>query len=124
METLTLTFAVALVFGAGIAPALAADPVDLDAAKREGKVVWYTSVPIETAQKVANLFQQKTSIPVELFRSGGSNILRRFQQEHDAGKAFADVLTHSEPAAARGDGAQGHVRPVQAHRISIMCRMR
>src|SRR5438105_11702864 len=90
----------ALFLAASIAPAFA-QAVDLDAAKREGKMVWYTSVPIETAQKIANLFEQKTGIKVELFRSGGSNILRRFQQEADAGKVFLDVLTHSEPAAAR-----------------------
>ena len=101
METLCRPFAVALLLAAGLAPAFAADAVDMAAAKREGKIVWYTSVPIETAQKVASLFQQKTGIEVELFRSGGSNILRRFQQENQAGKAFADVLTHSEPAAAR-----------------------
>ena len=46
------------------------------------------------------MFEQKTGIKVELFRSGGSNILRRFQQEGDAGKVFVDVLTHSDPAAA------------------------
>jgi iron(III) transport system substrate-binding protein len=81
-------------------PALGADSVDMAAAKKEGKVVWYCSVPIATAQKIANLFQSKTGIKVELFRSGGSNILRRFQQEGDAGKVFVDVLTHSDPAAA------------------------
>jgi iron(III) transport system substrate-binding protein len=90
-----------LFFASCGAPALAADAVDMAAAKREGKVVWYSSVPIETAQKIANLFQQKNGIKVELFRSGGSNILRRFQQEADGGKVFVDVLTHSEPAAAR-----------------------
>jgi iron(III) transport system substrate-binding protein len=78
-----------------------AQPVDMAAAKKEGKVVWYCSVPIETAQKVSNMFEQQTGIKVELFRSGGSNILRRFQQEADGGKVFVDVLTHSEPAAAR-----------------------
>ncbi|MGH6768330.1 MAG: extracellular solute-binding protein [Xanthobacteraceae bacterium] len=83
-----------------VAPALAADPVDMAAAKKEGKVVWYCSVPIATAQKIANLFQSKTGIKVELFRSGGSNILRRFQQEGDSGRVFVDVLTHSDPAAA------------------------
>src|SRR6266852_3702417 len=92
--------AAALLAAAGMAPAFA-QPVDMAAAKREGKMVWYTSVPVETAQKIANLFQQKTAIKVELFRSGGSNILRRFQQEADGGKIFVDVLTHSEPAAAR-----------------------
>src|SRR5882672_6329306 len=85
----------------GFGAASAADTVDMAAAKREGKIVWYTSVPIETAQKIANLFEQKNAIKVELFRSGGSNILRRFQQEADGGKVFVDVLTHSEPAAAR-----------------------
>jgi len=92
--------AILVVGYAAIGPA-SADPVDTSAAIKEGKVVWYTSVPVETAQRVANLFQQKTGIVVELFRSGGSNILRRFQQEADGGKVFADVLTHSEPAAAR-----------------------
>src|SRR3954465_1370827 len=90
-----------------IAPALAADAVDMAAAKKEGKVVWYCSVPIETAQKVANLFEQKTGIKVELFRSGGSAILRRFQQESEAGKVFVDVITHSEPAAARAMTKKG-----------------
>jgi iron(III) transport system substrate-binding protein len=91
----------------GPAPTFAADPVDMAAAKKEGKVVWYCSVPVETAQKVANLFEQQTGIKVELFRSGGSNILRRFQQEAEAGKVFVDVITHSEPAAARAMTKKG-----------------
>jgi iron(III) transport system substrate-binding protein len=95
------------------APALA-QPVDMAAAKKEGKVVWYCSVPIETAQKVANMFEQKTGIKVELFRSGGSAILRRFQQEADAGKVFVDVLTHSEPAAARAMTKKGLFVPFKA----------
>ena len=42
-----------------------------------------------------------------MFRSGGSAILRRFQQEADAGRIAADVLTHSEPAAANALGKKG-----------------
>jgi iron(III) transport system substrate-binding protein len=86
------------------APALAqsfvADKVDLEAAKREGKVVWYTSTPVEAAQKIANLFEAKTGIHVELFRSGGSAILRRFSQEMAARRVAVDVLTTSDPAAS------------------------
>src|SRR5882724_13214746 len=103
-----------LVLASAFGPAIAADAVDMAAAKREGKIVWYTSVPIETAQKVANLFEGKTGIKVELFRSGGSNILRRFQQEADAGKVFVDVLTHSEPAAARMMTKKGLFVPFKA----------
>ncbi len=76
------------------------DRVDLAAAKKEGTVTWYTSTPVEVAQKIANLFQQETGIRVELFRSGGSAVLRRFLQEIDARRVVADVLTVSDPAAA------------------------
>src|SRR5438034_10639931 len=104
----------AVAFAAGAAPALAADAVDMAAARKEGKLTWYTSVPVETAQKISNLFQEKTGIKVELFRSGGSNILRRFQQEADGGKIFVDVLTHSEPAAARMMTKKGLFVPFKA----------
>ena len=89
----------ALALGA-LAPAGAADSVDVRAAKAEAKVVWYTSTPIETAQKIADLFHKETGIRVEMFRSGGSAILRRFQQEIGAGRVAVDVLTTSDPAAA------------------------
>ena len=76
------------------------DPVDLAAAKKEGSVTWYTSTPVSTAQKIATMFQEQTGIRVELFRSGGSAVLRRFLQEIDARRVVADVLTVSDPAAA------------------------
>src|SRR3954471_15651751 len=93
--------AIVLLALASLAPsARAQDTVDVDKAKAEGKVVWYTSTPIEQAQKIADAFQKEYGIKVEMFRSGGSAILRRFQQEMDAGRAAADVLTTSDPAAA------------------------
>ena len=70
-------------------------------------MVWYTSTPIEQGQKIADAFQKETGIKVEMFRSGGSAILRRFQQEMDAGRVAVDVLTHSEPAAANALGKKG-----------------
>jgi iron(III) transport system substrate-binding protein len=78
----------------------APDPVDMAAAKKEGTVTWYTSTPVATAQKIASLFQAETGIKVELFRSGGSAVLRRFMQEIDARRVVADVMTISDPAAA------------------------
>src|SRR5207237_6316374 len=90
-----------------LTPAHAQDAVDAAKAKAEGKVVWYTSTPIEQAQKLVALFKQQTGIEVELFRSGGSAILSRFQQEMTAGRVAADVLTHSDPAAANALGKKG-----------------
>jgi len=74
------------------------DRVDIAAAKREAAVTWYTSTPVNTAQKIANMFQTETGIKVELFRSGGSAVLRRFMQELDARRVIADVMTISDPA--------------------------
>ena len=111
LSRLGLIAGATLLLAAGSAKA---QPVDMAAAKREGKVVWYCSVPIETAQKVANMFEKETGIKVELFRSGGSNILRRFQQEAEGGKIFVDVLTHSEPAAARMMTKKGMFVPFKA----------
>ena len=87
------------------------DPVDLAAAKKEGNVTWYTSTPIEAAQKIVNLFQAETGIKVELFRSGGSAVLQRFLREIDAKRVVADVLTVSDPAAASALMKQGLLVP-------------
>lgn len=92
-------------------PAHAQDAVDVAKAKAEGKVSWYTSTPIAQAQKIASLFKQRYGIEVELFRSGGSAILSRFQQEMAAGRPAADVLTHSEPAAATALNKKGYFVP-------------
>jgi iron(III) transport system substrate-binding protein len=88
-------------------PAHAQDAADLAKAKAEGKVSWYTSTPIEQAQKIIAAFKQQTGIEVELFRSGGSAILSRFQQEMTAGRVGTDVLTHSDPATARALAKRG-----------------
>ena len=93
----------ALTLALGLATAgtaQAQDKADVAAAKKEGKVVWYTSTPVETGQKIAKLFEEKYGIRVEMFRSGGSAILRRFLQENQAKRVNADVLTTSDPAAA------------------------
>src|SRR5262245_48200078 len=99
--------AAALAFGNLLTPAQAQEAVDAAKAKAEGKVIWYTSTPIEQGQKIADAFQKQYGIQVEMFRSGGSAILRRFQQEMDAGRVAVDVLTHSEPAAANALGKKG-----------------
>lgn len=87
------------------------DPVDLAAAKREGTVSWYTSMPLKTAQRVANLFTEETAIKVQLFRSGGSATLRRFMQEADAGRVIADLLSISDPAAMGALKKRGLIVP-------------
>lgn len=95
----------------GAAQGFTPDPVDIAAAKREGKVVWYTSTPLEAAQKIARLFTEETGIKVELFRSGGSAVISRFAQEIGAGRIAVDVLTTSDPAASAQFARRGIFAP-------------
>ena len=92
-------------------PALAGDAVDVAAAKKEGKVVWYTSTPIQTANKIVKAFEAKTGVKVELFRSGGSAVLRRFMQEQQARLVATDVLTTSDPGATAALASKGTFVP-------------
>lgn len=91
--------------------AQAADAVDIDAAKREGKVTLYTSAPLSTAQKIVNAFQEKYGISVELFRTGGVQVLRRFLMEQQSGHAGADMLVTSDLSAANDFKAKGMITP-------------
>src|SRR3954463_10198461 len=104
MKTLKLALiaAIALVAGAQDlrAQEFKPDPVDEAAAKREGALTWYTSTPVAAAQHIANEFQRRTGIKVELLRTGGQNVIRRFLQEADSGRVAVDVITMSDMSAA------------------------
>ena len=102
------SLAASLLLGGG---AYAADTADMAKAKAEGTVVWYCSTPVKIAQQIAKMFEAKTGIRVELFRSGGSAIIRRFMQEHQAGRNAADVMTTSDPAASAALAAKGTFVP-------------
>src|SRR5580704_14494269 len=84
-----------------LAPAHAEDAVDLAKAKAEGKVIWYTSTPIDQAQKIVNLFKTQTGISVELFRSGGS---RHGQEGLVRGVPAEEFRQH--PRCRQGAGRQ------------------
>src|ERR1700746_2432378 len=97
------------------APALAQpftpDPIDAAAAKREGTVSWYTSTPVKAAQYIATEFERQTGIKVELLRTGGGEVIRRFQQEAGGGRLAADVITMSDMSAANDMARRGRFLP-------------
>ncbi len=65
----------------------------MEKAKKEGKVVWYSSLTTKISQEACNLFNSKNlGIECELHRSGSSKLFRRYRQEA-RGKVFrADVI--------------------------------
>jgi len=91
----------ALALPSFIGRAAGQESVDVAAAKAEGRVVLYTSAPLAAAQKIASAFQAKYGIAVELFRTGGVQVLRRFMMEQDAKRPGADVLVSSDLSAVR-----------------------
>jgi iron(III) transport system substrate-binding protein len=93
--------------GAATAQGFKPDPVDEAAAKREGQVTWYTSTPVAAAQHIANEFERQTGIKVEILRTGGQGVIRRFMQELDGGRIIADMITMSDMSAANAMTRRG-----------------
>jgi iron(III) transport system substrate-binding protein len=95
----TRAIAIAVSVLTGLAPATTAVAQDarLAAAKKEGKVVWYTSLALPSAEKVAKLFEAAyPSIKVEVHRTGSERILARVMQELRANIKNADVVHTSD----------------------------
>ena len=69
----------------------------VEAAKKEGKVVWYTSLALPSAEKVAKLFEAAyPGIKVEVHRTGSQRILQRVMQELQANIKNVDVVHTSD----------------------------
>jgi iron(III) transport system substrate-binding protein len=95
MRTLSLMLAALLSF-AGLAAA-AEDPKLVEAARKEGKVVWYTSLALPTAEKVAKQFEAAyPGVKVEVNRTGSERILQRVMQELQANIKNVDVIHTSD----------------------------
>src|SRR2546426_8420838 len=69
----------------------------LEAAKKEGKVVWYTSLVLPSAERVAKLFEAAyPGVKVEVHRTGSQRILQRVMQELQANIKNVDVVHTSD----------------------------
>jgi iron(III) transport system substrate-binding protein len=95
----TTAIAVALSLPAGHVAGTAAVAQDarVEAARKEGRVVWYTSLALPSAEKVAKLFETAyPGIKVEVHRTGSERILARVMQELRANIKNADVVHTSD----------------------------
>jgi iron(III) transport system substrate-binding protein len=78
-------------------PPAAAQDARLEAARKEGKVVWYTSLALTTAEKVAKQFETAyPGVKVEVHRTGSQRILQRMMQELQANIRNVDVVHTSD----------------------------
>jgi len=104
MSSVKATFALAGValLWAGFAHAAAPPPYEptpalIEAAKKEGTVVFYTSTDVEVAQKLAAAFEKRyPGMKVQTERNGAERILQRLTQEYGSNIHAADVVETSD----------------------------
>ncbi len=80
-------------------PVEAITPALVEAAKKEGTVVWYTSADLRLAEIVGKAFETKFAVPVRVERAGAERIFTRIGQEYASG-------IHTVDAVSTGDAAQ------------------
>jgi iron(III) transport system substrate-binding protein len=69
-----------------------------DGAKREGKVVWYTTLATDQNKQIAAVFEKKyPGVSVEIFRTGASALAQRLLTEAKARRHIADAVETTPP---------------------------
>src|SRR5215207_8604127 len=80
-------------------PAEAVTPALIEAAKKEGKVIYYTSVDLPLAEKIAKAFEAKyPGIVVRVERTGAERLFQRIGQEYQSRIYAVDVVNSSDAA--------------------------
>jgi iron(III) transport system substrate-binding protein len=80
-----------------VASVSAQDAALVQAARKEGTVLWYTSLALPSSTAIANAFKTKyTGIDVEVHRTGSQRVLQRVMQEAASGIKNADVIHTSD----------------------------
>jgi iron(III) transport system substrate-binding protein len=87
-------------------------PELIEAAKKEGKVVFYTAMDVEVAAKLGTAFEQKyPGISAQVERSGAERIFQRVAQEEGSGVHAADVVESSDIGHALAWKREGLLAP-------------
>ncbi|MPZ76704.1 MAG: extracellular solute-binding protein [Deltaproteobacteria bacterium] len=69
----------------------------VQAAKKEGKVVWYTSLALPSSTALAHAFKTRyPGVEVEVHRTGSQRVLQRVMQEAGAKIKNADIIHTSD----------------------------
>jgi iron(III) transport system substrate-binding protein len=78
-------------------PAEGVTPALIEAAKKEGKVVYYTSVDLPLAEKIAKAFEAKyPGVAVRVERTGAERVFQRIGQEYGSRIHAVDVVNSSD----------------------------
>lgn len=95
----TAGFAMAALPAAAAPAPTPVTPQLIEAAKKEGKVNWYTSVDLPVAERVAKAFTAKyPGIDVKVERTGAERVFQRIGQEYSAKIHNVDAVNSSDAA--------------------------
>jgi iron(III) transport system substrate-binding protein len=87
-------------------------PQLIEAAKKEGKVVWYTSIDLSVSEKIAASFKEKFGgIEVRVERTGAERVFQRIGQEYASNVHAVDVVNSSDAAHLLAWKKQGILLP-------------
>src|ERR1043165_6895595 len=93
-------------------PASAVTPQLIEAAKKEGKVVWYTSVDLKLSERIGKAFEAKyPGVACKVERTCVERILQRIGQEYTANVHAVDVVNSSDAAHLVYWKEQGMLEP-------------
>src|SRR5271154_1819830 len=85
--------------GAAAPPPEAITPQLIEAAKKEGKVVWYTSIDLTVAERISAAFKEKFGgIEVRVERTGAERVFQRIGQEYASNVHAVDLANSSDAA--------------------------
>src|SRR2546421_11121278 len=80
-------------------PAAEVTPALVEAARKEGKLSFYSALELNVAERVARTFEAKyPGIVVRVERSGAERIFQRIAQEQGSGIKAVDVANSTHPA--------------------------
>jgi iron(III) transport system substrate-binding protein len=80
-------------------PASAVTAQLIEAAKKEGKIVFYTSIDLPVAERIAKAFEATyPGIAARVERSGAERLFQRIGQEYTSGIHAVDVVNSSDAA--------------------------
>src|SRR6266550_5857136 len=74
-------------------PATAITPQLIEAARKEGKVIYYTSIDLPIAERIAKAFEAKfPGVAVRVERSGAERVFQRIGQEYSSRIHAVDIV--------------------------------
>jgi iron(III) transport system substrate-binding protein len=89
---LIMFFVVAAVEISSTTSASAVTSEIMEKAKKEGKVVWYTTMPGGGRKAVKKAFEKKYPLKLEMFQAGSLDIIGRYQAELSAKRVKVDCI--------------------------------